>query len=294
MSIRPRAVLAVLPLLLALPACGGASGAAGDDDGLQVAASFYPLEWVTQRVAADAAEVANLTPPGVEPHDLELGPRDVATIGEADLVVHLQGFQPAVDDAVEQEAGGSSLDVGDAARLHTEGGRDPHFWLDPTRLADVADAVAARLGKADKPNAGAYADRAREVRADLEALDEEMSTGLAGCASTDLVTGHAAFGYLADRYGMTQRGITGLVPDEEPSPRDLADVTAFVEEHQVRTIYYETLVSPDVAETVARETGATTAVLDPLEGLTDESRGRDYLEVMRTNLATLRDGQQCR
>lgn len=281
-------VCALAAVLLALASCGSSAG--DGDEGPRVAASFYPLQWVTERVAGAGAGVDNLTPPGAEPHDLELGPRDVATLGEADLVVYLSGFQPAVDDAVEQEAAESSLDVREAGEV----GRDPHFWLDPTRLADVADAVAERLGDVDPTHATAYVTRAGQVRADLEALDAELAAGLAGCAGTELVTSHAAFGYLADRYGMSQVGISGLSPDAEPSPRDVARAATFVEAHDVHTIYYETLVSPDVAETVARETGARTAVLDPLEGLTDASLGEDYLEVMRANLETLREGQPCR
>lgn len=282
-------VCALAAVLLALPSCGSAADGAGDD-GPRVAASFYPLQWVTERVAGAGAEVDNLTPPGAEPHDLELGPRDVASLGEADLVVYLSGFQPAVDDAVEQEAAESSLDVREAGEV----GRDPHFWLDPTRLADVADAVAERLGDVDPTHATEYVTRAGQVRADLEELDAELAAGLAGCAGTELVTSHAAFGYLADRYGMSQVGISGLSPDAEPSPRDVARAAAFVEAQDVRTIYYEALGSPDVAETVAREAGARTAVLDPLEGLTDASLGEDYLEVMRANLETLQEGQPCR
>jgi zinc transport system substrate-binding protein len=291
----PLRVAALLTLTLAVTACGAGADDTADRGTLQVAAAFYPLQWVTERVAGDRAEVAGLTPPGAEPHDVELGPRDLVTLGEADLVVYLGGFQPAVDQAVEQEAAGSSVDVAGAARLEraTGGVTDPHFWLDPTRLADVADTVADRLAEVDPGRAAGYRARAADVRADLVALDEEMSAGLAHCASTYLVTSHRAFGYLAERYGLHQVGITGLSPDAEPSPRALATVTAFVEEHDVRTIYSETLVSPKVAETLARETGAATAVLDPLEAITESSAGADYLAVMRSNLQTLQRGQGC-
>lgn len=297
--------MAALAPLLLVAACGGGSPVA-DDGRLQVAASFYPLQWATAQVAGDRADVTSLTPPGVEPHDAELGPQDVATVAGADLVVYLDGFQfqPAVDEAVEQEAADSSYDVGPKARLDLTVSRDgnetgeqsstdPHFWLDPTRLADVADAVAGQLGEVDPDHAEAYLDRAAGLRSELEALDQEMRTGLADCAATELVTSHSAFGYLAERYGLTQVGISGLTPDAEPSPKGLAEVAAFVRERDVRTIYYETLVSPSVAETLAEETGATTAVLDPIEGLTDESAGEDYLAVMRSNLQTLRQGQRC-
>lgn len=291
-----RRLPAAAALALGLAACGGSSSAGSGEGGpVQVAASFYPLQWVTAQVAGEHAEVSSLTPPGAEPHDLELGPRQVATIGEADLVVYLDGFQPAVDEAVAQEAGDSALDVTDPADLVETGGTvDPHFWLDPTRLADVADAVGQRLGEVDPAHAAAFTDRAAEVRAELEALDAELAEGLAGCAGTDLVTSHTAFGYLAARYDMEQVGITGLSPESEPSPKALAEVADFVADNDVRTIYSETLVSPEVARTLARETGVQTAVLDPLEGLSSESSGEDYRSVMRANLAVLQDGQACR
>ena len=258
---------------------------------------------MTDQVGGDAVSVTNLTPAGAEPHELELSARDAGRVQDADLVVYLAGFAPALDDAIH-DVGATALDVADAADLdrtisaNDDGRRDgttvdPHFWLDPRRLAAVGDAVAAELGTIDPDHAARFTANAAALRVELEQLDGEFATGLATCASTDLVTSHEAFGYLADRYGMTQVGITGLTPDSEPSPATLADVADFVAAHDITTIYYETLVDPSIAETVAAETGAHTAVLDPLEGLGDTSAGADYLAVMRSDLATLRTGQGC-
>ncbi|HEX4816860.1 MAG TPA: metal ABC transporter substrate-binding protein [Nonomuraea sp.] len=285
-----------LVLTVGLLATGcSAADSADSADRPAVLASIYPLEWVTEQVAGDRVRVEGLTPPGAEPHDLELGTRQVASLSEADLIVYLDGFQPALDDAIVQEASDSALDVSSAARLLPLAGTlDPHFWLDPLRLADVAEAIAGRLAKVDPNGTARYRAGAAQTRRTLEALDAELAEGLAGCAGTELVTSHEAFGYLADRYGMSQVGISGLSPDAEPAPRQVAEVSDLVRTNGVRTIYYETLVSPDVARTIARETGASTAVLDPIEGLTDTSRGEDYLAVMRSNLATLQEGQPCR
>jgi len=300
-----------------LSGCGAAGGQArAGDDGLHVVASFYPLQFVAARIGGPDATVSSLTRPGAEPHDLELTPRDVAAVQRADLVIYLSGFQPAVDQAVRQHGGRDALDVAAAAHLDLhaagpdgdhadeagehaddgagEGAVDPHFWLDPTRLATVSQQVAEAMAKADPSAAAGFRQRASALAGELATLDEEFRTGLAHCASTDLVTSHAAFGYLAQRYGLHQVGITGISPEAEPDPRSLAAVATFVREHHVSTIYSETLVSPAVARTVARETGATTAVLDPIEGLTDASAGRDYLQVMRSNLAVLKKGQSCR
>ena len=286
-------MLLAAAVLVTLTGCGLASASPdrSPDATLGVLASFYPLQFVAERVGGDRVEVDNLTKPGVEPHDLELAPQDVAAVSDADLVVYLGGFQPAVDDAVTQSGSQAAFDVAETAALDLP--NDPHFWLDPSRLADVGDALAAQLGAVDPDGAAAYSANAERLRADLESLDTAFADGLATCDSRDIVTSHEAFGYLAQRYDLTQVGIAGLSPDVEPTAADLSDVAAFVESNQISTIFYETLVSPAIAETVASETGATTAVLDPIEGLAPDASGSNYLSVMGDNLASLRTGLGC-
>jgi zinc transport system substrate-binding protein len=306
------ATAAVTAALLLLAGCGSDDGGGDSGDRLDVVAGFYPLEWAASRIGGDRIEVSSLTAPGAEPHDLELTPQDVAGVSDADLLVYLGGFQSAVDEAAESQAGDHAWDVAEAADLsltaeehedeeggehaedeHGEEAADPHFWLDPTRLADVGDALADQLAEIDPDGAQTYEENAAALREDLEALDAEMTDGLTGCAVDTLVTSHDAFGYLADRYGLQVVGVTGLSPSSEPSADQLAEIADLVTERGVTTVYTETLVDPAVAETVADEAGVRTAVLDPLEGLTDESAGDDYLAVMRANLATLQEGQAC-
>lgn len=322
--------LAVAVLML-LAACGGTEdvGAVQDSaqqDGpavpLDVVVGFYPYQFVAERVGGNDVVVSNLTAPGAEPHDLELSPQQVAAVDAADLVLYSAGFQPAVDEAVAQQAADSSFDVLGAVEVrdyegrdldaaegggddghghddeadehgeegHDDAGEDPHVWLDPTRLATVADAVADRLGELDPDRADAFADRAAELTGELTALDDELRTGLSSCARTEMVTSHDAFGYLADRYGLDQVAISGLSPEDEPSPRRLAEVARFAQEQGVTTIFFEELVSPRVAESLAREVGADAQVLSPLEGPPEDG---DYLDAMRTNLETLRTALDC-
>lgn len=291
----------VLPALvlgtLALTGCAAPTRSA--DSRVHVVAAFYPLAYAAQQVGGDRVTVETLTKPGGEPHDLELLPRQILDIQDADLVVHLSHFQPAVDAAVAAHAAERSLDVAEAADLltlteeHDHGAVDPHFWLDPTRLAAVGEAIADRLAQADPAGAAAYRANAAAFTAQLTTLDAEVETGLATCTNRDLVTGHSAFGYFAERYGFTQEPISGLSPDLEPRASDLAHVVEFVREHDVRTIYAETIASPLITQTLARETGARIAVLDTVEGISDESAAADYPGVMRANLATLRLGQDC-
>jgi len=279
-------VLCVLPTVVS--GCGGSSDAAGRPT---VVASFYPLAWVAERVTAPGAHVVDLTPAGTEPHDLELTPHDLETLHDADLVLYLgHGFQPAVEKAVESRPG-PSLDLLAAQKLRPGGeegaAADPHVWLDPTRLARIATAVGAALHRRHA---------AREVAGDLDALDREYRNGLANCRRHEIVTSHAAFGYLADRYGLDQVALTGLSPEVEPGPRDLERLVDEVRRSGASTVFSETLVSSRLADTIAREAGATTAILDPIEGLTRDEvdAGEDYVSRMRSNLSTLRKALGCR
>ena len=289
--------------LLLVTGCGSSSNSGGADGRLSVDASFYPLQWMAEQVGGTHVSVSNLTKPGAEPHDLELTPKAVAQLSDADVVVYLSGFQPAIDGAVKNAAG-TVFDAKPSAKLDRTfgsdttgegkpGSKDPHFWLDPTKLAAVARSFAATLVDRDPSNAKDYRANAARVIAELGDLDDSYDAALSGCSAKALVTSHEAFGYLADRYGMEQVGIAGLTPEQEPSAADLANVTKFVKRNNVRTIYFESLVSPAVAKTVAAEAGVRTAVLDPIEGLTDRSQGSDYLEVMRSNLKNLQAEQPC-
>jgi zinc transport system substrate-binding protein len=297
-----RIILVLIAGLVCLPACGGDSGSS-EGDKTEVVAAFYPLAWAAEQVGRDEVSVRNLTPPGTEPHDIELTPRDVERIRSADIVLYLgAGFQPAVEDAVEGADGtvvdlleGLSLleaeaheeEAGHAEESGEESERDPHVWLDPVLFGRVAERVGDAFGQ------GAAAE---ELKTKLEELDGEFERGLADCRRRHVVTSHTAFGYLTRRYGLEQAPITGISPEAEPTPRELEEVVEHVRETKATTIYFETLVSPRLAETVARETGAKTAVLDPLEGLAEDDldRGADYLSVMRENLASLRRGLECR
>ena len=275
-------------LALAASGCGGGGESAGSDDRMQVVAGFYPLAFAAEEVAGNRVEVTNLTPAGAEPHDVELSPRDVERIRSADLVLYAGGgFQPALEEAADG-AEGAAVEVLDGLDLREEDGEaDPHVWLDPVRFAQVVERIGAELG-GEAP--------ARQLASKLRALDGEYREGLADCDRHELVTAHDAFGYLADRYGLEVIPIAGLAPEVEPTPRDLEEIAELVEDRGVTTVFVEPLLSPEIGETVAREAGVETAVLNPLEGLTEEelARGENYLSVMRANLEALRAGLGCR
>jgi zinc transport system substrate-binding protein len=263
---------------------------------VRVVASFYPLYEMARRVGGDRAEVANLTAVGVEPHDLELSPAQVDRIQDADLVLYLgRGFQPALEKAVKR-AKGKAVDLLASAPLFKEGNEpDPHVWLDPVLMARLVEEVEAAFAGVDDASRAAFAANGAAYRSELAALDSDFHAGLSGCARRVIVTSHEAFGYLARRYGLEQQAIAGVSPESEPAPQHLAELADLVRRSGTTTVFSEELVSPKVAETLAREAGVATAALNPVEGLSEDEQasGTTYLSVMRDNLATLKMALGC-
>ncbi|GGX71129.1 metal ABC transporter substrate-binding protein [Streptomyces hiroshimensis] len=308
--IRTAAVAATAALgLLGLTACSSSDDAGKAADGkLAVVASFYPMQYLAEQIGGEHVSVSNLTKPGVEPHDLELKPKQIGSLADAGAIVYLKGIQPAVDEAIKQSKNKHAVDVASLTELeehgtevdghhHTtgdnhshsesEGGADPHIWLDPVKYAEAAKGVAKTLAEADPDHKGDYEKNADALVKKLGALDTKFKDGLKNRASDTFITTHAAFGYLAERYGLTEEAISGLDPESEPSAARIKDLHKLAEEHHVSTIFFETLASPATAKTLAKDLKLKTDVLDPLEGITDASKGHDYVEVMEANLAAL-------
>lgn len=289
-------------------------------DKLPVSASFYPIAWLTEQIGGDTVSVSSITPANVEPHDFELAPKDVNQLSQAKLIFYVAGFQASVDDAVATISGPNIVNLADSVSLeqataddghhhssddddhehadhdhadhdHAELGLDPHFWLDPDRMEDAAEAIAEALGKADPAHKDQFQSNLTTVTSKLDELEHSYETGLAQCTRTSVVTSHAAFGYLTRHFGLEQHSISGIDPEAEPSPADLASVKKIVQETGTTTIFTEELVSPKTAEALATETGATTAVLSPVES--KPSTG-DYISAMQDNLTALRTALECK
>jgi zinc transport system substrate-binding protein len=281
-------LLALVAAGLLLAACGSTSSS-GDAGARRVVAAFYPLAFAAEQVGASSVDVENLTPAGAEPHDLELTPGDVRDVQDAALVLYLgDDFMPALEQAL-RDRDGRSVDLLAVARRGAPDrlANDPHVWLDPVRYAAIVRSVGAALGEPAP---------ARRLQARLLRLDRDYRQGLAHCERRELVTSHAAFGWLAARYGLQQVPLEGLTPEAEPSAKQIERLVETVRRTGASTVFAETLLSPKLAETVAREAGVKTAVLDPLEGIgKDElAMGADYFTIMRANLAALREALGCR
>ena len=255
-----------------------------------VVTSFYPLAFVAERVAGDHERVLNLTHPGMEPHDLELTVAQTADVVDADVVLYERGFQPAVDAAVAQNGPARVVDARRAAALR---GPDPHFWLDPTRLSKVAAAFADEMARTDPAHAADYRANLARLQAELAGLDRQLRRGLADCERRTIVVSHDAFGYLGRRYGLHVVAINGLSPDAEPSPAHVRQLHDLIRRTGVTTVFTEELASPVLADTLARDLGLRTAVLDPIEGLGPDTAGQNYLTLMRRNLAALQEANHC-
>ena len=337
MSKRILAAACAAATALALSACTSTatSGDSSSKDGkLTVMASFYPLQYLAEKIGGEHVSVTSLTPEGAEPHDLELSPKMVDSLSSADAVVYLAGFQSAVDEAIEQQAPKTVIDVSSAAELieagtdanhpaeeeeeatdeaqsgETEGhdhdheghdheghehhhdmSADPHFWLDPTRMAHAATLVGDKLAEADSAHADVYKANAKALAEELNTLSDTLVTKTSSCKVKTFVTAHTAFGYLADRTGLTQVGISGLDPESSPSPARLAEIAQIAKEQGVTTIFTEALIDPKVAQTLADDLGITTAVLDPIESQTDASK--DYAATMNSNIDALTKALDC-
>ncbi|MET8533503.1 metal ABC transporter substrate-binding protein [Streptomyces sp. NPDC056653] len=291
--------------LTALSACSTSDAAESKNgDKLDVVASFYPMQFLAEEIGGTHVSVTTLTKPGVEPHDLELSPRQIGGLGDADYILYLKGIQPAVDDAIAQSGVRNSVDAAKLTTLEDHGtetggdehghahegegaGADPHIWLDPVKYAEVAKGVGKSLEKADPNHAADYRTNTDALVKKLDALNTSYRKGLSDTATKTFITTHSAFGYLAERYGLVQEGIAGIDPESEPSPARVKDIHTIAEKNKATTVFFETLASDKTAKTVARDTGLKTDVLDPLEGITAKSKGDNYIEVMQSNLAAL-------
>ncbi|MFI8091794.1 metal ABC transporter substrate-binding protein [Streptomyces sp. NPDC086080] len=309
-----------------LTACSSDSAAAGGTGTFDVVASFYPMAFLAEQIGGEHVQVTSLTEPGQEPHDLEISAKQTAQLQESDAALYLKGLQPTVDEAIGQSGVETKIDAATLTSLESHGteadghedehadepkdehadehagedthedeehghehedGQDPHIWLDPVKYAEVAEGVGKAFEKADPDHAADYKKNTAALVGKLNTLDEKFETGLAGRKTDVFITTHAAFGHLAERYGLTEEAISGLSPESEPSGARVKELQQTAKADGVTTVFYETLVSDKTAKTLAADAGLGTDVLDPLEGITDDSRGDDYFQVMEANLKAL-------
>lgn len=303
-----KGLVALLTTALAAFGLAGCGTAPHDSGKVQVIAAFYPFQYVAEQVGGDLVEVTSLTQAGVEPHDLELTAQQIASLSKADLVVYQKGFQAAVDEGIEINPPRKALDLattvdllsgdshGEHEESHDEGenhATDPHTWLDPANMQAFATAIAAALGEVDPAKAETFTRRANELNARLASLNTRFDSGLRSCEVRQFITAHTAFGYLANAYDLEQIGISGFDPNVEPTTARIEEVQKIVAKYKITTIFFETLTSPDVANSVASDLGIETAVLDPVAGITSESEGSNYIQIMDANLTALKKANRC-
>jgi zinc transport system substrate-binding protein len=271
---------------------------------LQITASFYPLYYFSQQIAGDKANVINITPAGAEPHDYEPTAQDIAQIENSKLLILDGTGLEAWGSSIKQNLNPKNtvvLTVGDGIinqKVMEDGQEviDPHIWQSPPIDRQIVDKITQALIQIDPVNSSYYQTNADALKVKLDNLDAQYKQGLANCSENNIITSHAAFGYLATAYGLNQVSIAGLSPDAEPSPQQLADIVKFAKANNVKYIFFESLVSPKLSDTIATEVGAKTLVLNPIEGLTNDeiAQGKTYFTEMQNNLTNLRIALQCK
>ncbi|MSQ31838.1 MAG: zinc ABC transporter substrate-binding protein [Dehalococcoidia bacterium] len=297
----PKPVAAALLIVFSFAACSAESPI--ETGKTSVVTSFYPVQFLAERIGGSQVSVKTLVPAGAEPHNWEPSPKEIAAIQNAKVFIY-QGIVEKWADRVVSDMNTTKTIVvkgitGQELRDSNDeeiSGKDPHVWLDPIRYAQEADAIYAGMAKADPANAAAYKTNLDTLKIDLHTLDTEFKNGLSNCDRTTIVTSHAAFAYLAQRYELKQLAVSGITPDAEPSPARLRKVLEELKAKKATHIFFETLVSPRISKTLADEAGIETLVLNPLEGLTEKelNAGDNYVTVMKNNLANLRLALGCR
>ena len=272
-----------------------------ENDKLQVIASFYLMADFAVKIGGDLIQVTNLVPSGIEPHEWEPATTDMTLLEQADMLIYNGAGMEHWIDSVESALDNKDLFLVETAReiaLKPAKGEtkdrqdsDPHVWLSPLNAKKQLQSILKALVQADPANQASYQENYDHWAAEMDKLDQDFRSGLTDLPNREIIVAHQAFGYLCAEYGLVQVAIEGLMADSEPDPARMAEIVSFARDHDVSVIFFEQLASQKVADTIAREIGARTAVLNPLEGLTDDqlAAGDDYFSVMRQNLAALVD-----
>ena len=285
------------------PSASNANGNPSQNGKLSVCTSFYPMYDFAVKIGGDKVNIVNMVPAGTEPHDWEPAAADIAELEKAAVFVYNgAGMEHWAEDVLESLQNRDLIAVEATKGLSLMEGHDededesydPHVWLDPLNAKKEMENIKNAFAEADPGSKDYYEANYAKYAAEFDTLDKEFKDTLSALPKKEIVVSHEAFGYLCAAYGLSQVGIEGLSPDSEPDPARMAEIIDFAKGHEVKVIFFEELVSPKVAETVANATGAETAVLNPIEGLSDEqlAAGDDYFTVMRQNLKMLKTALQ--
>ncbi len=264
------------------------------DEKVQVSVSFYPLWYFASLIGEDKANVINITPAGTEPHEYDLSTRDIAQIENGDMLI-LNGSMESWADKIKENLRDKKVKIVIAGEGLFTKVEDPHIWLDPKLAIKEVQKITEGFVEIDPADTSFYQDNEKGLISKLEDLDNQIILGLKNCKRKDIITSHSAFAYFAQSYGLNQKAITGFSPESQPSAQQLAEAANFAKENNVKYIFFESLVSPKLAETIANEVGAQTLVLDPIEGLSDDDirKGKDYFTLMQDNLKNLQTALEC-
>jgi len=304
------AILLLLLVAALLPACSK-PGSTVPSTKLKVVTTLYPLYDFTRTVGGDAVEVSLLLPPGMEPHSFEPRPEDMMTVAKADIFIYTNsGMEPWAEkllDGVTKNGKPVRIEAGRGARYsktattghagHDDGTKDPHIWLDIANATQMIDTIATALAAGDPAHKDRFTANATDYKTRLKTVDDHFRAGLANCATREFIHGgHYAFAYLAERYNLRYLSAYGVSADSEPSPKKMMELIDTIRRHKLHAVFYEELLSPAVANSVAAETGAVLLKLHGIHNITREELEHkiSYIDLMEQNLTALRTGLVCR
>ena len=252
---------------------------------LEVTVSIYPLKEFTEKIAGDKANVICLVPDNMEPHDYEPKTKDFEKLMKSDLFIYNGLGMESWVDQVNKTLEGSDVDalnVSEGINVRKEEGvDDPHIWLSLKNAEKESENIKNELIKLDSDNKDYYEANYNNFKEELEGVYNEYKPKFQELTKKDFITGHAAFGYLCDEFGLQQKSVENLFGEGEPTPKQLEDLVIFCKENNIKTVFSEALASQKVSETLAKEVGAEVVPILTLEAKEDD---KDYIGAMRYNL----------
>jgi zinc transport system substrate-binding protein len=320
----------VLTLSLLLTGCGSKevvkTGENKEKNSLTVYTTIYPLEDFTKKIGGSYVEVKSIYPPNVDAHSFEPSTKDMIALANSDLFIYtgvgIEGFAEKATEALEKEdvqvlkaadgidliestddhhhvdeEGHSDENEGEHTESenhegeeHNHGDVDPHVWLDPVHSIALANNIKNSLSKLIPEHAADFETNFKQLKSELEKLDQEFKTTIESSKTKNLLVSHDAYGYWENRYGIETIAISGLSPTQEPTQKELQAIIEESTEHNIHYVIFEQNVSPKIAKIIQEEIGAKSLSLHNLEAVTEENikQKDDYFSIMRRNLETIK------
>ena len=286
-------MLVVVVLLASISLISCSSSKSDNPQSLPIiTTSSYPVEFAAKAIVGEEFRVINLVSPGTEPHDFELTPNLTSELLNSDLAVVLGGgFQPAIEKTARSRENNTLVLM---EKIDSKS-KDPHIWLDPTLMQDIAKEITIKVIKLDPKNESKYKANETKMLAKLDSIDQQYKTALKTCEIRTFVTSHDAFSRLASRYGLIAEPISRFAPGAEPTPKRIEELKKLIQSKKIEIIFTEEIISKKVSDALVSESNVSTQVLSSIESLSLKQKEdeKDYFTIMAANLSQLAKALRC-